>query len=63
MAKRTPRFEKGQIVTHFNRPRMQILRVSWDKQGNPIYKIRSYNSLAVFTGDWVNEGDLYPNSI
>ncbi|SES03691.1 hypothetical protein [Streptomyces qinglanensis] len=61
-AKRDPRFRKWQIVTHGSQPRMQVLKVSWDEQGNPIYKIRHYNSLAFFTGEWVTEEALHPVS-
>lgn len=61
--KRTPRFQKGQIVTYHGQPRMQILKVSQDEQGHPIYKIRHYNSLAFLTGQWVDERDLHPISI
>lgn len=63
MAKRAPRFHKGQIVTYHSQPRMQILKITWDEQGNPIYKIRHCNSLAFFTGNWVAERDLHPISI
>lgn len=37
---------------------MQILKIKWDDDGNPIYKIRYYNSLLIFTGVWVPESEL-----
>lgn len=37
---------------------MQILKIKWDDDDNPIYKIRYYNSLLIFTGVWVPESEL-----
>lgn len=58
-----PRFRKGDVVAKYakyaKRKRIwHILKVRWDNEGKPIYKIRYYNSLALFTGKWVKETDL-----
>lgn len=37
---------------------VQILKVRFDEDGSPRYKVRHYNAL--FGGRWVGDGDLRP---
>lgn len=53
---RPPIFRKGTIVSHGNRPRMQVLKIRKTESGQYECKIRYYNAL--FGAYWVHEREL-----